>query len=105
LISRNEYQPRKIEERFFIAIKGLTVDGYYTSELGSTRNSDTKATPTSKILTVALILNTLVKKSLKLKPERRNAIEAVTRSLCLMLGCLAIVVGSVVTSFGYEVKR
>ena len=34
LISRNEYQPRKIEERFFIAIKGLTVDGYYTSELG-----------------------------------------------------------------------
>jgi len=34
LISRNEYQPRKIEERFFIAIKGLTVDGYYTSEQG-----------------------------------------------------------------------
>jgi len=34
LISRNEYQPRKLEERFFIAIKGLTVDGYYTSELG-----------------------------------------------------------------------
>ena len=34
LISRNEYQARKIEERFFIAIKGLTVDGYYTSELG-----------------------------------------------------------------------
>ena len=34
LISRNEYRPRKIEERFFIAIKGLTVDGYYTSELG-----------------------------------------------------------------------
>jgi gluconate 2-dehydrogenase gamma chain len=34
LISRNEYQPRKIEERFFVAIKGLTVDGYYTSELG-----------------------------------------------------------------------
>ena len=33
-ISRNEYQPRRIEERFFIAIKGLTVDGYYTSELG-----------------------------------------------------------------------
>ena len=27
LISRNEYQARKIEERFFIAIKGLTVDG------------------------------------------------------------------------------
>jgi len=34
VISRNEYQPRRIEERFFIAIKGLTVDGYYTSELG-----------------------------------------------------------------------
>ena len=34
LISRNEYRPRRIEERFFIAIKGLTVDGYYTSELG-----------------------------------------------------------------------
>jgi hypothetical protein len=34
LISRNEYQPRKIEERFFIAIKGLTVDGYYTSQPG-----------------------------------------------------------------------
>src|SRR6476659_4863822 len=34
LISRNEYQPRRIEERFFVAIKGLTVNGYYTSELG-----------------------------------------------------------------------
>ena len=34
LISRNEYRPRKIEELFFVAIKGLTVDGYYTSELG-----------------------------------------------------------------------
>jgi hypothetical protein len=34
VISRNEYQPRKLEERLFIAIKGLTVDGYYTSELG-----------------------------------------------------------------------
>jgi gluconate 2-dehydrogenase gamma chain len=33
-IARNEYQPRKIEERFFIAIKGLTVDGYYTSQIG-----------------------------------------------------------------------
>lgn len=33
-ISRNEYQPRSIEERFFIAIKGLTVDGYYTSQIG-----------------------------------------------------------------------
>jgi len=34
LISRNEYRPGKIEERFFVAIKGLTVDGYYTSEPG-----------------------------------------------------------------------
>ena len=33
-IARNEYQPRKIEERFFVAIKGLTVDGYYTSQIG-----------------------------------------------------------------------
>ena len=33
-ISRNEYQPRAIEDRFFIAIKGLTVDGYYTSHIG-----------------------------------------------------------------------
>ena len=33
-IARNEYQPKKIEERFFIAIKGLTVDGYYTSQIG-----------------------------------------------------------------------
>ena len=33
-ISRNEYLPRTIEERFFIAIKGLTVDGYYTSQIG-----------------------------------------------------------------------
>ena len=33
-ISRNEYQPRAIEDRFFVAIKGLTVDGYYTSQIG-----------------------------------------------------------------------
>jgi gluconate 2-dehydrogenase gamma chain len=33
-ISRNERSPRQIEERFFIAIKGLTVDGYYTSSIG-----------------------------------------------------------------------
>ena len=33
-ISKNERKPKTIEERFFIAIKGLTVDGYYTSELG-----------------------------------------------------------------------
>ena len=34
VISRNEYRPRTIEERFFIAIKSLTVDGYYTSQVG-----------------------------------------------------------------------
>jgi hypothetical protein len=33
-VARNEYQPRKIEERFFVAIKSLTVDGYYTSQIG-----------------------------------------------------------------------
>ena len=33
-ISRNERRPRTIEERFFVAIKSLTVDGYYTSTIG-----------------------------------------------------------------------
>ena len=33
-ISRNERGPRTIEERFFVAIKSLTVDGYYTSAIG-----------------------------------------------------------------------
>ena len=33
-ISRNERRPKTIEERFFLAIKGLTVDGYYTSVIG-----------------------------------------------------------------------
>ncbi|MCM3902648.1 MAG: gluconate 2-dehydrogenase subunit 3 family protein [Pyrinomonadaceae bacterium] len=33
-ISRNERRPNTIEERFFIAIKSLTVDGYYTSPIG-----------------------------------------------------------------------
>jgi gluconate 2-dehydrogenase subunit 3-like protein len=33
-ISKNEYNARSIEERFFVAIKGLTVDGYYTSQVG-----------------------------------------------------------------------
>jgi hypothetical protein len=33
-ISRNERRPITIEERFFVAIKGLTVDGYYTSPIG-----------------------------------------------------------------------
>ncbi len=33
-ISRDEYRPRTVEERFFVAIKSLTVDGYYTSQVG-----------------------------------------------------------------------
>lgn len=33
-ISKNERSPRTIEEQFFLAIKGLTVDGYYTSAIG-----------------------------------------------------------------------
>ncbi len=33
-ISKNEYKARSIEERFFVAIKSLTVDGYYTSQVG-----------------------------------------------------------------------
>ena len=33
-ISRNERAPKTIEERFFVAIKSLTVDGYYTSPIG-----------------------------------------------------------------------
>ena len=33
-LSRNEYNARSIEERFFVSIKSLTVDGYYTSQVG-----------------------------------------------------------------------
>ena len=33
-ISRNERRPNTIEERFFAAIKSMTVDGYYTSPIG-----------------------------------------------------------------------
>lgn len=33
-ISRNERNPRTIEEQFFVAIKGMTIDGYYTSSIG-----------------------------------------------------------------------
>jgi Gluconate 2-dehydrogenase subunit 3 len=33
-ISRNERRPSTIEERFFVAIKSMTVDGYYTSPIG-----------------------------------------------------------------------
>ncbi|HZO98922.1 MAG TPA: gluconate 2-dehydrogenase subunit 3 family protein [Terriglobia bacterium] len=33
-ISRNEEHPEKVEEQFFVAIKRLTVDGYYRSDIG-----------------------------------------------------------------------
>lgn len=33
-ISRNEMKPVTLEERFFKALKSLTIDGYYTSKIG-----------------------------------------------------------------------
>jgi hypothetical protein len=33
-ISRNERRPKTVEERFFVAIKSMTVDAYYTSPIG-----------------------------------------------------------------------
>lgn len=33
-ISKNETRPTTLEERFFRAIKGMTIDGYYTSKIG-----------------------------------------------------------------------
>jgi hypothetical protein len=33
-ISKNEMKPVTLEERFFRAIKGMTIDGYYTSKIG-----------------------------------------------------------------------
>jgi hypothetical protein len=33
-ISKNEKSPQSLEERFFRAIKNLTIDGYYTSKIG-----------------------------------------------------------------------
>lgn len=33
-ISKNERNPKTTEERFFRALKNLTIDGYYTSEIG-----------------------------------------------------------------------
>ncbi|HKQ73468.1 MAG TPA: gluconate 2-dehydrogenase subunit 3 family protein [Blastocatellia bacterium] len=33
-ISKNEAKPQTQEERFFRAIKNITIDGYYTSEIG-----------------------------------------------------------------------
>lgn len=33
-VSKNEEHPRTLEERFFVAVKRATVDGYYNSEIG-----------------------------------------------------------------------
>jgi Gluconate 2-dehydrogenase subunit 3 len=33
-VSKNEMKPQTLEERFFRAIKNMTIDGYYTSEIG-----------------------------------------------------------------------
>jgi gluconate 2-dehydrogenase gamma chain len=33
-ISKNERRPKTIEERFFVAVKSMTVDAYYTSPIG-----------------------------------------------------------------------
>lgn len=33
-ISKNEAKPQTLEERFFRAVKNMTIDGYYTSEIG-----------------------------------------------------------------------
>ncbi len=33
-ISKNENHPTTLEERFFVAVKRATIDGYYTSEVG-----------------------------------------------------------------------
>lgn len=33
-VSRNEAKPQTTEERFFKAIKNMTIDGYYTSKIG-----------------------------------------------------------------------
>jgi hypothetical protein len=33
-ISRNEEQPAKLEEKFFVALKAAAIDGYYTSKIG-----------------------------------------------------------------------
>lgn len=33
-IGKNEMKPTTLEERFFRAIKGMTIDGYYTSKIG-----------------------------------------------------------------------
>ncbi len=33
-VSKNEMKPATLEERFFKAIKNMTIDGYYTSKIG-----------------------------------------------------------------------
>lgn len=33
-VSKNEMKPTTLEERFFKAVKNLTIDGYYTSKIG-----------------------------------------------------------------------
>ena len=33
-VSKNEMKPSTLEERFFKAIKNMTIDGYYTSKIG-----------------------------------------------------------------------
>jgi hypothetical protein len=33
-ISKNEAKPATVEEKFFKTIKGMTIDGYYTSKIG-----------------------------------------------------------------------
>ncbi len=33
-ISKNEDHPTTVEERFFVAVKALTIEGYYTSPVG-----------------------------------------------------------------------
>ena len=33
-ISKNEMKPQTVEEKFFKMMKGATIDGYYTSEIG-----------------------------------------------------------------------
>ena len=33
-LAKNEREPKTLEERFFKALKSMTIDGYYTSEIG-----------------------------------------------------------------------
>jgi gluconate 2-dehydrogenase gamma chain len=47
-ISKNEFDPKSTEEQFFRAIKGLTVDGYYTSEVGIHKDLEYKGNSYAK---------------------------------------------------------